>query len=98
LGLAAAVIADLDYKAARDTLAGRATTTESSVAAETMSEALQRLDKQQGPPPPAGRMIWMFGRKSQTEQALGSESDNVFVHRARARRKAAADAADDADD
>jgi hypothetical protein len=94
VGLAAAVIADLDYKAARETLAGRARTSESSVAAETMSEALQRLDKQQGPPAPAGRMIWMFGRKSQTEQALGSESDNVFVQRARARRKAAVEADD----
>lgn len=91
LGLAAAAIADLDYKAARDSLARRAKTLENPVAQETFAEVLQRLDKQQGPPPPTGRMIWMFGRKSSTEQALGSESDNVFVKRAIARPGARTD-------
>jgi hypothetical protein len=87
LGLAAAALADLDEKHARDALGARIETLEHPVAKEIFAEALTRLDAQLGPPAVAARMIWMFGRKSSTEQALGSESDSVFVERAIARTK-----------
>ena len=87
LGLAAAALADLDAKHTRDALGARIETIEHPVAKEVFAEALTRLDAQLGPPAVTGRMIWMFGRKSSTEQALGSESDNVFVQRAVARTK-----------
>ncbi len=85
LGLVAAAIADLDYKPGRDALEERAFTLSNPVAQEAFAEALARLDKQFAPPFRDGRMIWMFGRRSPTEQALGEESDNVFVQRAMAR-------------
>jgi len=85
LGLVAAALADLDHKPGRDALAERARTLTNPVAQEAFTEAIARLDSQRGPPFRDGRMIWMFGRRSPTEQALGEESDNVFVKRAMAR-------------
>ncbi|MBA3501633.1 MAG: hypothetical protein M4D80_26785 [Myxococcota bacterium] len=87
LGLAAAALADLDAKHARNAIGARAETLDNPVAKEVFAEALTRLDAQHGPPAAAARMIWLFGRKSSTEQALGNETDNVFVERAIARTK-----------
>lgn len=82
LSLAAAALADLHHVAAYEPLETRAASLEHPVAKEAFAEALARLHRQTAPPPVAGRMIWMFGRRSPTEQALGEDSDNVFVQRA----------------
>ena len=82
LGYAAAALADLHHVDAYEPLAARAGTLEHPVAQEAFAEALVRLSRQSAPPPPDGRMIWLFGRRSPTEQALGEDSDNVFVLRA----------------
>jgi hypothetical protein len=86
LGYAVAALADLDDKASRDAIATRAPWLRNAVAREVFAEGLQRLDTQTWPPPAPSRMIWMFGRKSSTERALGEDSDNVFVQRAMARK------------
>jgi len=91
LSLAAAALADLHHVAAYEPLASRAASLEHPVAKEAFAEALARLHRQTAPPPVAGRMIWMFGRRSPTEQALGEDSDNIFVQRAIERTRSAPD-------
>jgi hypothetical protein len=87
LAYAAAALADLHHVVAYELLAARAKSLEHPVAQEAFAEAKARLSHQATPPPVTRRMIWMFGRKSPTEQALGEDSDNVFVQRAIARTK-----------
>jgi hypothetical protein len=94
MGWAVAALADLDARDARGVVEARAATLEHPVAKEVFAEALQRMDAQAsrqaqvyGAPPVSGRMVWMFGRQSSTENALGKESDNVFVQRAIARTR-----------
>ena len=86
LGFDAAACADLDHKAARGKLTARVGRRGHAVAKAAFAEALQRLDKQKKPPAVGARMIWMFGRRSPAERALGAESDNVFRQRAAAGR------------
>ena len=81
VGFAAAVLADLDHKRAAPAMVQRLASLK-PVAKQAIGEARTRLDKQQGPPAVADRMIWMFGRVSSTERALGAENDSVFVQRA----------------
>ena len=45
-------------------------------------KAISRLENQKGIPVAKDRMIWMFGKKSDTELALGDETDNEFIIRA----------------
>ncbi|HTR54979.1 MAG TPA: hypothetical protein VMJ10_30045 [Kofleriaceae bacterium] len=85
LAYAAAALADLHHVAAYEALAARAKTLDHPVAQEAFAEALARLARQTAPPRVDDRMIWLFGRKSPTEQALGEDSDNIFVQRAIAR-------------
>lgn len=37
------------------------------------------MQTQKHAPSPSERMIWMFGKRSRTEMALGKESSNEFV-------------------
>lgn len=82
LAFAAAALADLHHVGAYEALAARAATLRNPVATEAFAEAMARLARQTAPPPVRGRMIWMFGRRSPTEQALGEDSDNIFAQRA----------------
>ena len=86
LGFDAAACADLDCKEARAKLQARVGRRGHAVAKAAFREALERLEKQKKPPALAARMIWMFGRVSPVERALGAESDNVFRQRAAAAR------------
>jgi hypothetical protein len=85
---AATALADLDYKPATDAVAmrHRRISVTNPITRETLMEALHRLRTQEAPPPPAARMIWLFGRTSRTQIALGEASDNVFMQRAEIRR------------
>jgi hypothetical protein len=49
--------------------------------------SVSRLQKQSSSPASKDRMIWMFGKRNSTELVLGSESDNIFVIRAREKTK-----------
>ncbi|MBP9205295.1 MAG: hypothetical protein KBG28_15095 [Kofleriaceae bacterium] len=85
LAFVAAAVADLDDKASAAVLQARRPTLRNPVAEEAFDEALTRLRDQAGPPPQEARMIWMFGVRSPTEVALGHESDDQLLARARAR-------------
>jgi hypothetical protein len=87
LGYAAAALADLDHKPGRGTLMARMSGRLHAESREAMMEASARLRMQSGPPEVADRMIWMFGRVSPVEIALGNESENVFRQRAEAKRQ-----------
>ncbi|WP_040917978.1 hypothetical protein [Leptonema illini] len=60
----------------------RLKTLENPVTIECFKEAIDRLQRQTTAPVEADRMIWMLGRKTRTELALGEDTDNVFVLRA----------------
>lgn len=85
LALVAATLADLDDKAAIEVLHARALTLKNPVTREAFDEALHRLRTQTSRPQQQARMVHLFGVLSSTEQALGEDSDDVFVQRARAR-------------
>jgi hypothetical protein len=82
LALVAATLADLDVKEALPILKDRFKTLTNHVEEEAFLEAIHRLEVQTSIPSPNDRMIWMFGKCSSTEMALGEDSDNVFVLRA----------------
>jgi hypothetical protein len=84
LGLVAAALADLHHQAALPVLRTKHGALGNPIAKEAFHEAIHRLETQLGAPDIAHRMIWMFGVTSSTEQALGADSDNVFVQRAMA--------------
>lgn len=86
LGWAAAALADLDHKPGRGTIMARMGGRLHAESREALLEASARLRTQSGPPAVADRMIWMFGRVSPVEIALGYETDNVFRDRAVAKR------------
>jgi hypothetical protein len=86
LGYAAAALADMDDKPGRGTLMARMGGKLHAESREAMMEASMRLRTQSGPPEVADRMIWMFGRVSPVEIALGHESTSVFRQRAAAKR------------
>jgi hypothetical protein len=85
LALAAAAVADLDDKAAIEVLGVRASTLTNPVTREAFDEALHRLRTQTSAPEQQARMVHLFGVLSNTEQALGADTDDVFVQRARVR-------------
>lgn len=82
LSLVAAALADLDLKDALPVLTDRLNKLDCPVTKEAFMEAIYRLETQTEPPSPLNRMIWMFGMRSDTELALGNDSDNIFVLRA----------------
>ncbi|MGC4118843.1 MAG: hypothetical protein QM765_30625 [Myxococcales bacterium] len=83
LAMAAVALADLDFKAGLGPVRARASSLAEPVAREVFAEAAARLERQTGAPPRGERMIGLLGRVSSTELALGAETDNVFVQRAR---------------
>ena len=86
LGYAAAALADMDHKPGRGALMARMGGRLQAESREAMMEASKRLRLQSGPPAEEDRMIWMFGRVSPVEIALGNETENEFRHRAQAKR------------
>jgi hypothetical protein len=84
LGLVAALLADLDEKRAIPILESRLKSLTNPVTKEIFKEAIYRLTSQKGIPLKMDRMIWMFGFVTETERALGNETDNIFIQRANA--------------
>lgn len=82
LSFVAAAVADLDVKEALPILLKRFNQLDDPITKEVFLEAIHRLETQTDVPNAADRMIWMFGKRSDTELALGNESDNIFVLRA----------------
>jgi len=85
LAYAACALADLHWAAALEPLRALLPALDSPVAAEAVMEAISRLATQTKPPDRQDRMIWLFGEVTKTEQALGSDSDDRFLLRARQR-------------
>lgn len=85
LAFVAAAVADLDDKQAIPVLEARRPHLHNPVADEAFAEALARLGRQAGPPPASERMMWLFGVRSPMELALGDDSDDQLLARARAR-------------
>lgn len=82
LGLVAALLADLDEKRAIPILESRLKDLSNPVTKEVFKEAITRLKSQNQIPTNQERMIWLFGFISQTQIALGDETDNIFIQRA----------------
>ncbi len=87
LGLVAAALADLHHVPALPALEAHRGRLKNPVALEVFDEALSRLRTQTRAPEPRDRMVWLFGRSTSTEEALGGDTDNVFLLRARARTR-----------
>ena len=86
LGWPAAAMADMDYKAGRASLRKRLLGKLHAESREALLEASDRLIKQKKRPATDKRMIYLFGRVSLVEIALGNESENTFRDRAIAKR------------
>lgn len=84
LGLVAALLTDLDEKNAIPVLENRMKDLTNPVTREVFKEAIHRLTSQKEIPVNKDRMIWMFGLITETEIALGNETDNIFIQRANA--------------
>lgn len=84
-GFAVAALADLHDAGAVPVVEARLARITNPVTREVFAEGLARLRAQTAPPAPADRMIRLFGVRTRTEQALGADSDDVFVQRARAK-------------
>lgn len=82
LGLVAALLADLDEKRAIPILESRLKDLSNPVTKEVFKDAIGRLKSQKEIPTNQERMIWLFGFISQTQIALGDETDNIFIQRA----------------
>lgn len=82
MSFVAAAVADLDVKEALAILRKRFDQLDNPITKEVFIEAIHRLETQTDVPNVADRMILMFGKRSDTELALGNESDNIFVLRA----------------
>jgi|GEM_PF-5625913 len=84
-GLAYAVcaLADLGAVASLETIRERMKKIKNPVTLEVFKEAVARLEKGLKPDQ-RDRMIWMFGNSTSTEMALGGESSNLFLARAKA--------------
>ncbi len=83
LGLVAAALADLDAKDSLPILKEMLVLIKNSVTKEAFLEAIDRLETQKEAPASKDRMILMFGKINSTELALGEETDNEFVIRAK---------------
>ncbi len=75
-------LTDLNSKESLSVIKELATSFTNPVTREVIKESLSRLSKQAQPPEWKDRMIHLFGVVSPGEQAIGYESDNVFVIRA----------------
>jgi len=82
LGIVAALLADLNDKRALPILQKYFKELTNKVTIEIFKEAINRLETQQNIPENKDRMIWMFGFITESEIALGDESDNIFIKRA----------------
>lgn len=82
LSFVAAALADLDVKEAIPTLKDRFVQLDNPFAKEAFLEAIHRLESQKEVPASKDRMIWMFGKRTSSELALGNNTDNEFVLRA----------------
>jgi hypothetical protein len=82
LSFVVSALVDLNVKEALPVIEERLKTLENPVTIECFKEAIDRLQSQATAPAEADRMIWMLGRKTRTELALGEDTDNVFVLRA----------------
>ena len=82
LSFVVSALVDLNVKEALPVIEDRLQTLENPVTIECFKEAIDRLQSQATAPAEADRMIWMLGRKTRTELALGEDTDNVFVLRA----------------
>jgi hypothetical protein len=82
LGMAAALLADLNEKKALPILQKRFKELTNKITIEVFKEAIVRLEAQQNVPENKDRMIWMFGFITESEIALGDETDNIFIKRA----------------
>lgn len=84
-GLAYAItaMADLDYKAGLETIRDLTNSIDNELTQEVCKEAIERLEKQAHPIAISDRMIHLFGSITPTEIALGAETDNQFILRAR---------------
>lgn len=82
LGYAAMALADLNYQQAAELLKSKETLIDNPVTQEIFIEAINRLRIQTCPPKPENRMIEMLGKLSDTELALGNDTDDVFIKRA----------------
>ncbi|MSU44851.1 hypothetical protein EXS45_01575 [Candidatus Nomurabacteria bacterium] len=87
LSYVAAALADLDVKSALAVLNEKIIQIKNPVTKEVFLEAVTRLGNQKINPIADERMIWMFGKLSSTEIALGNESDNEFIRRAMEKTK-----------
>lgn len=83
IGYIAALFADLDCKNGLPFLEEKIKEIADPVVTEIFLEAISRLKTQQHPPYSEERMIWMFESVSATQRALGADSDNIFLQRAR---------------
>jgi len=82
---AAAALADLHDVGALPVIEARLAQVQNPVTVEAFTEALARLRMQRAAPALPDRMIFLFGSTTRTEQALGADSDDVFLVRARAK-------------
>ncbi|WP_208797389.1 hypothetical protein [Flavobacterium limi] len=82
LSFVAAALADLDVKNALPILRDRLNQLDCPITKEVFLEAIYRLEVQTEIPDTQNRMIWMFGKRNDTELALGNDTDNIFTLRA----------------
>jgi hypothetical protein len=82
LGIVAALLADLNDKRALPILQKRIKELTNKVTIEIFQEAISRLERQKSIPENKDRIIWMFGFITESEIALGDETDNIFIKRA----------------
>lgn len=84
---AVAALADLNAQDAIPAIEAKRASIKNPVTLEAFDEGLSRLRTQTAPPALADRMISLFGLTSRTEQALGADTDDVFLMRARAKTR-----------
>lgn len=82
-GYIAALFADLNCKESIPVIEGRLQSLEDPVIKELFLEAISRLNDQKEAPRQEDRMVWMMEMVSPSQRALGVDSGNVFLKRAR---------------
>lgn len=85
ISFAVAALADMDAKEGLKAIRKKMMQNKNPIFQEVCKEAVDRLESRERKPKSNEQMINLFGTKTSTEQALGSETDNVFVMRARKR-------------
>jgi hypothetical protein len=87
IAYAAAALADLHAVDALPTLLTARPTIRNPATLAAVDEAVRRLETQRQAPDSAHRMVRLFGRRHESEIALGWESDDIFVASAHAAPK-----------